>query len=140
MAYHITEKCIGCTVCASLCPVFAITGEKGTRHTVNEARCVECGVCARGCPKGAVLTPDNTPSVPVPRAKWPKPRVDDSVCSACGMCMDICRPKAIKISYPEFRGDIKARAYLDEAKKCTGCGMCASLCPLQAIEMGEVQS
>lgn len=66
--------------------------------------------------------------------------MDDSVCSACGMCMDICHPKAIKISYPEFRGDIKARAYLAEAKKCTGCGMCASLCPLQAIEMEEVQS
>lgn len=139
MAYFISENCIGCTVCAALCPVLAITGEKGVRHVVNEIRCVECGVCGRACPKGAVLSPDGEALRSVPRSQWKKPVVDSDMCSACGICTDVCRPKSIKISYPEYRGDINAHAYLAEPKKCTGCGMCADACPLQAITLREVQ-
>ena len=54
MAFSINENCIGCTACAALCPVFAINGTRGEKHSINEKRCVECGVCGKACPKAAV--------------------------------------------------------------------------------------
>jgi len=135
MAYRITASCTGCTVCAKLCPVFAVTGERGALHTINERRCVSCGVCARACPKECVADASGALLAKVARANWPKPRINQAECSACQMCVDICTPRALTISLPKQRGDIAVYAQLSEPKKCVGCGLCAEICPLRIILM-----
>ena len=44
-----TQKCVGCTACAKMCPVKAISGEKGKPHTLDQSKCVKCGVCITAC-------------------------------------------------------------------------------------------
>ncbi|MBP9023973.1 MAG: 4Fe-4S binding protein, partial [Spirochaetes bacterium] len=45
----ITDKCVGCTVCARKCPVNAITGEKQKPHVIDQKTCIKCGVCFEAC-------------------------------------------------------------------------------------------
>jgi formate hydrogenlyase subunit 6/NADH:ubiquinone oxidoreductase subunit I len=136
MAYNIGEACSGCTVCAKLCPVFAITGEKGHRHVVNEKRCVECGVCGRVCQKSAIRDGAGKACAPVKRAEWPKSIINSEMCSACSICVNDCTPGALRISMPKFRGDIKVYAELAQPQRCVGCAICEAHCPMGAISMG----
>lgn len=43
------EKCTGCTVCARICPVHAVTGERKVPHVINPTECIRCGVCMEKC-------------------------------------------------------------------------------------------
>lgn len=52
--YHITDKCIGCTLCSRNCPVSAITGEVKKRHEIDPEKCIKCGLCFKNCRFGAI--------------------------------------------------------------------------------------
>jgi len=137
MPYFITDSCIGCTACAKNCPVLAIEVKPKELHVINIRRCVSCGVCARVCPKNAVLDGHGNPTQSVPRTKWEKPGVNETLCSACGICVTWCRAEALRISPPKFHGDIRVFAELYQPNKCVACGLCERNCPLGAIELKE---
>lgn len=135
MAYSINENCIGCTLCAKNCPVEAIDGVVKQRHVINAKRCVECGVCANFCNKEAIVAPNGGLAVKVPKTEWLKPVFKTDECSACSLCVQACRKQLIAISLPQFRGDIKVFAQLNDAAKCVGCAQCEKACPLHVITM-----
>ncbi len=47
--YCVTDRCIGCGICVSKCPVAAISGARKQKHVIDPAKCVKCGVCAAAC-------------------------------------------------------------------------------------------
>ncbi len=52
--FSITDKCIGCTICAQRCPAGAIEPRPYQRHEINQIKCVRCGTCRSVCPAEAV--------------------------------------------------------------------------------------
>lgn len=54
--YYIdASRCKGCTLCARVCHVAAISGEKGKPHQIDPAKCIKCGSCIQKCKFGAIL-------------------------------------------------------------------------------------
>jgi len=51
----IAEKCIGCTICAKVCPVNCISGAVKTPHVIDQKECIKCGVCMEKCKFGAIV-------------------------------------------------------------------------------------
>ncbi|MDY0152273.1 MAG: 4Fe-4S binding protein, partial [Candidatus Cloacimonas sp.] len=58
------DKCIGCKLCVSNCPVNAITMVNG-KAVIDPALCINCGICLNGnnddfegCPVSAITAPE----------------------------------------------------------------------------------
>jgi Pyruvate/2-oxoacid:ferredoxin oxidoreductase delta subunit len=49
ITYNINDNCVGCTLCARNCPVACISGEKKTKHVIDQDKCIKCGVCFNTC-------------------------------------------------------------------------------------------
>ncbi|MBR3881121.1 MAG: NADH-quinone oxidoreductase subunit NuoF [Mailhella sp.] len=55
MQYSIDPaKCKGCTACARVCPVGAISGKVKEAHVIDTAKCIKCGSCMEKCKFGAI--------------------------------------------------------------------------------------
>lgn len=52
-----SDKCIGCTKCARVCPVNCIEGTVKVKHVINEDQCIACGACYTACPVDAIIKP-----------------------------------------------------------------------------------
>jgi NADH-quinone oxidoreductase chain I len=56
-------KCVGCGLCATICPsqCIHVSREKGkvTRYEIEVLRCIYCGFCVEACPYGAIVLTEN---------------------------------------------------------------------------------
>jgi ferredoxin len=52
-------------------------------------------------------------------------KVDETQCTGCGACAEVCPMEAIKVNY---------KAKIDE-NECTECGTCIDECPNNALSL-----
>jgi NADP-reducing hydrogenase subunit HndC len=51
----VPEKCVGCTLCAKVCPVNCISGKAKEVHVIDQAACIKCGACLDKCKFDAII-------------------------------------------------------------------------------------
>ena len=75
------------------------------------------------------------PTAPL-RTSALSPKVDEKLCTGCGICKRSCVYDAIEITEDPLTGRLSSFTYED---KCYGCGLCVSICPQRAryFEVGS---
>ncbi len=54
VAYSVTDRCVGCTLCAQNCPVSAIAFTPLARAEIRQDLCTRCDICRLVCPEKAI--------------------------------------------------------------------------------------
>jgi electron transport complex protein RnfB len=95
--------------------------------------CLGLGSCARACPFGAIVIDDN--ALPV---------IDESKCTACGICVDTCPRHLISLLPQQYRTYLgcsshhRGKVVKDICSVgCIACGLCAKRDPAGSITMAD---
>lgn len=133
MAYFITEKCIGCSICEIKCPTDTIVGEKKGIFQIISDGCIDCGTCGIWCPADAIEDSNGQLVKGLKVKDIPKAIVDEDACISCEYCVDACPFDCITMEqHPD--GQYPELAVVD-TKKCVGCRLCEEACLWEAIFM-----
>jgi len=153
------DKCIRCGYCYELCPLFKsfswesdtprgkllllhgiITGKIKPSNDIAEKifQCFYCENCSDNCSAGVpiteILTDARKDFVDAGfEAEGTTAKIDEDLCSACGMCVAVCKEEAL--SFVEDENGNKKIA-LDKIK-CKGCGLCIATCPSGVISQKQ---
>lgn len=127
MTFEILESCSGCGMCLSICPVKAIAGGPGRRHTIDSDLCIGCMACARVCMNSAVVGSDGTIVQREAKKSWLVPHFDSKKCRRCGMCYSMCPAFIIT------KVDSCSLPSLTNVKLCASCHICEKVCPTGAV-------
>lgn len=124
--------CIGCGVCAEVCPPRCVKfhksdgGPDANTPYINpeEKGCILCGKCMDYCPTEALVP------TPIREIRMGIAQIDRTACypwvdrGVCGACVSICPLGDNGISF-EF-GNVY-RPVIEAG--CVGCGLCVEVCP-----------
>ena len=139
------NNCIGCGICAKVCPTDAIEVDKANgTWTIERMQCVQCSGCVDNCPKNCLTmenqytTPDvtktvDTVAIPAKGAAGGSSDGDlvcNDTCVFCGLCAKACPEDAIKV-------DRKAKSWEVDKEACIKCGACIDKCPKKSLSFGE---
>lgn len=77
------ETCIGCGMCATVCPhrIFEVRDKKA--DIVDFDACMECGACAKNCPVSAISVKPGTGCATLIMAVWLNELTGGKVGSGC---------------------------------------------------------
>lgn len=79
------QQCVGCGMCAAVCPhgVLAMNGRKA--HIVDLNGCMECGGCAKNCPTEAITVTPGVGCASYIIQSWIKGK-ENASCGGAGCC------------------------------------------------------
>ena len=66
-----------------------------------------------------------------------KVTIHRDLCKSCGLCIEYCPRKLLKLDTELNRRGVHPARFNGSPEKCTGCGNCAAICPDAAIEIDE---
>ncbi len=131
-----TAACIGCGLCAEVCPPRCIEfytrsggGEVNTPYIDPRlSACILCGKCMEACPTDALEV------IPRQEIDMGVAKIDRDTCypwldrGVCGACVTVCPVggKAINFEFANIYRPIVRAA-------CVGCGLCVEICPHPAL-------
>lgn len=139
MAYTITHKCVGCSVCMHVCPVDAIVGKPKDRHRIVSEICIDCGACGRICPHASVKDLEGQVCDRIRiRSRWPKPVFDYIRCMGCTICVEACPTGCIVLNMDRGTRETLRYPVLKTVRHCIGCTFCMLECPVDAVGMEQL--
>lgn len=79
-------------------PETGLTKEFRGRHILNPEKCVGCGLCAKVCPNKAIEMIERNTADNSKKRVARLPQIDYSKCCFCGLCVDVCPSAALQMT------------------------------------------